>query len=239
MGGGASGSVYQAYDTSQQSMQNEKSVAIKILNPLGFKLLPYDQFKNKCTVLMKGQPLTSDQLHGKSPLSVDNVWWLIHQNSRQLLAAYEDSHRGLRELTLPKCIEAWGWTPLDSDKFGLDTCEKRNLSSLTGVYNGAPVTLPLVAPKYLKWLLGRQTVCREMVNMVQIGEHPNIIDLLEVLELIQDSKATLFLVLEYVNGGELLERMKISSFGTPEEFARKYFTQLLSGLSYCHEKGEQ
>ena len=44
--------------------------------------------------------------------------------------------------------------------------------------------------------------------MIQVGEHVNIIDLFEVLELIQDTKTTLFLVLELITGGELFERMK-------------------------------
>jgi serine/threonine protein kinase len=73
--------------------------------------------------------------------------------------------------------------------------------------------------------------------MLQIGEHPNIIDLLEVLELVQDSKSTLFLVLELVSGGELFDRMKMADLGSPDEFARRYFTQLLSGIDYCHGKG--
>jgi pentatricopeptide repeat domain-containing protein 1 len=77
-----------------------------------------------------------------------------------------------------------------------------------------------------------------MNNMVIIGEHPNIVELLEVLELIQDSKAVLFLVLEFVNGGELFERMKRNGLGSSEEFARRYFSQLLSGIEYCHGKGE-
>lgn len=240
LGGGASGSVYQALEISNQQ-QNEKSVAIKILNPLGFKMLPYEQFKNKCTVLAKGLPLTNEQVHGKAPYTEDNVWWLVVTSTRQILAAYEDPHRGqLRELTLPKCIQIWGWTPLGSDKVGLVEAEKRNISSHTSTVMGvgsAAIPIPRVAPKYLKWLMSRQAVCREMVNMMQIGEHPNVIALLEVLELIQDSKATLFLVLEYVNGGELFERMKVGGQGTPEVFALRYFVQLLSGIEYCHTKG--
>jgi serine/threonine protein kinase len=40
-----------------------------------------------------------------------------------------------------------------------------------------------------------------------------------------------------VSGGELFERIK-SGHGTSDEFARRYFKQLLSGIAYCHEKGE-
>eukprot|EP00605_Chrysophyceae_sp_TOSAG23-4_P000508 GSChrysophyteH1.ASY1.ANO1.570.1 assembled CDS len=89
---------------------------------------------------------------------------------------------------------------------------------------------------YLGWLQTRQSVCREMLNMKKIGMHENIVALHEVMELIQDSKSTLFLVLELVTGGELFDRMKISS-ASADSFARRYFTQLLSGIDYCHEKG--
>lgn len=241
LGGGASGSVYQAFDVSTASSEIiEKNVAIKILNPLGFKLLPYEQFKNKCTVLTKGSALTHDQVLGKAPFLAENVWWLYFITSRQIIAAYEDPIRSqLRELALPKCVEVWGWSPLDINtaQFDLNNIEKLNSSGITVRTNYGVINLPVVAPKYLLWLLNRQNVCREMVNMRQIGEHPNIIGLIEVLELIQDSKATLFLVLEFVNGGELFDRMKAGLVSSSEDFSRRFFVQLLSGLKYCHEKG--
>lgn len=239
LGGGASGSVYQALDVSSQNPQ-EKSVAIKILKPLGYKILPYGQLA-KCIVASKGQPLNQKQIHGKAPLTAENLWWLVHSSSEHVYAAYEDASRGqLRELTLPRCIEIWGWAPLGSDRLPPEIVEKKNLSGHSFVVsNTSVIQLPTVAPKYLRWLQSRATICREMNNMIHIGEHPNIVDLLEVLELIQDSKAVLFLVLEFVNGGELFDRMKRSSGpGTPsDEFARRYFSQLLSGIDYCHCKG--
>ena len=83
-----------------------------------------------------------------------------------------------------------------------------------------------------------QTICREMKNMLFIGGHPNVIDLFAVLELVQETKSTLFLVLDLATGGMLFERMKanVSHLAT-EDFARKYFVQLLSGLEFCHGKG--
>lgn len=241
LGGGASGSVYQAFDVSSCSGDIvEKAVAIKILNPLGFKLLPYEQFKNKCSILTKGTPLTHDQVLGKVPFLAENVWWLYFTTSRQVIAAYEDPMRSqLRELALPKCVEVWGWSPLgiNSSQIDLNNIEKLNFSGVTVRTNCGVINVPIVAPKYLHWLLNRQNVCREMVNMRQIGEHPNVIGLIEVLELIQDSKATLFLVLEFVNGGELFDRMKAGLVSSSEDFSRRFFVQLLSGLEYCHEKG--
>lgn len=232
LGGGASGSVYQAIDLS--CLPEERMVAVKILNPVGFKLMPNSQLA-KCTIAHKGFPLTSDQCSGRSPFVADNVWWLLVQNTRQFVAAYEDPQRGqLRELPLPKCVEIWGWTPFGDEDISPEVEEKRNNSYAQG--NISNHLLPVVAPKYLKWLRSRRHICREMSSMMQLGEHPNIVKLYEVLELVQDSKTTLFLVLELVTGGELFERMK-TGHGVSEEFGRKYIRQLLSGIMYCHEKG--
>ena len=257
LGGGASGSVYQASDLSgapapsvsssssssssptSPSPDAERVVAIKILNPVGFKALPFLQL-SKCIVAQKGHPLTQDVALGRAPLGLEHVWWLVHPQTKQVYAAYEDPHRGqLRELTLPKCIEVWGWSPYPFDEQLTDNeMDKLNVSEFVSNIEGASVRLPKVAPKYIKWLRTRRSVCREMSNMLQIGEHPNIIELLEVLELVQDSKSTLFLVLELVSGGELFDRMKLRDLqGTPDDFARRYFTQLLSGIEYCHGKG--
>jgi len=216
--------------------EGERSVAIKILNPVGFKSLPFLQL-SKCVVALKGRHLSQDVASGRVPLGIDHVWWLMHPQTKQVYAAYEDPHRGqLRELTLPKCIEVWGWTPFD-EQLSDEEIDKLNIGNTVISIEGASIRLPKVAPKYVKWLRTRRSVCREMNNMLQIGEHPNIIDLLEVLELVQDSKSTLFLVLELVNGGELFDRMKMRDLGTPDDFARRYFTQLLSGIEYCHGKG--
>ena len=270
LGGGASGSVYQAVEVA-----TERSVAVKILNPLGYKNTIVGQI-NKCSVAVKGQPLSAEQIHGKRPMQCENVWWLVHPQTKVLFAAYEDPHRmQLRELPLPRCVEIWGLNPLGIDDFDHNQprddayIDKLNLSigALSLTLDGHSVTIPKVSPKYLNFLRSRQSVCREMNNMLQIGGHPNIIDLLEVLELVQDTKTTLFLVLELVNGGELFERMKaglgnnlyssnkhqsdvhtnnmgrnadiqsVSVGRNTEALARMYFNQLLSGLDYCHKRG--
>jgi len=270
LGGGASGSVYQAIE-----LATERLVAVKILNPLGYKNTIVGQI-NKCSVAVKGQPLSAEQMHGKRPMQNENVWWLMHPQTKGLFAAYEDPHRmQLRELPLPRCVEIWGLNPLGIDDFDHNQprddayIDKLNLSigALSLTLDGHSVTIPKVSPKYLNFLRSRQSVCREMNNMLQIGGHPNIIDLLEVLELVQDTKTTLFLVLELVNGGELFERMKaglgnnlytsnknqsdmhtnnmgrnvdaqsVSVGRNTEALARMYFNQLLSGLDYCHKRG--
>ena len=224
--------------SARKSSNTEKSVAIKILNPLGYKNIITGQI-NRCPVAVKGRPLTAEQMQGRAALKTENVWWLVHPNSRIIFAAYEDPHRvQLRELPLPKCVEIWGMNPLDVEHCSENEVEKLNSSDISVNVDGNQIRIPMVSPKYLAFLRSRKSVSREMCNMVRIGEHPNIIELMEVLELIQDTKTTLFLVLELVNGGELFDRMKAGCVtGNTEPFARRYFNQLMSGIEYCHKKG--
>lgn len=237
LGGGVSGSVHSAVDLTTHP--EERTVAIKVLNPVGFKLLQASQL-SKSRTLHKGCPVSIDQYHSKSPMSLDSVWWVMHPVSRQFIAAFEDPHRGqLRELPLPRCVEIWGWNPQVNGKCLLSLTPeeetKHNMSSHHANI-ASNVVIPHVPPKYLKFLRSRQLICREMGSMMQLGDHENIVKLYEVLELVQDSKTTLFLVMELVTGGELFERMKHSR-GMSEDFSKRYFKQLLSGIEYCHNKG--
>ncbi|KAK4256529.1 hypothetical protein QN277_006239 [Acacia crassicarpa] len=72
---------------------------------------------------------------------------------------------------------------------------------------------------------------REIATL-KLLKHPNIVRLHEVLA----SKTKIYMVLEYVNGGELFDR--IASKGRLKEAeGRKLFQQLIDGVSYCHNKG--
>ncbi|OOQ82881.1 putative serine/threonine protein kinase (Kcc4) [Penicillium brasilianum] len=77
----------------------------------------------------------------------------------------------------------------------------------------------------------RQMPCgieREVVIMKLI-EHPNVISLYDVWE----NRGELYLVLEYVEGGELFDY--VSNNGPlPEEEAVRVFRQIIAGLGYCH-----
>ncbi|KAL2820015.1 hypothetical protein BJX63DRAFT_444972 [Aspergillus granulosus] len=69
---------------------------------------------------------------------------------------------------------------------------------------------------------------REVVIMKLI-EHPNVISLYDVWE----NRGELYLVLEYVEGGELFDY--VSKEGPlPEEEAVRLFRQIIAGLGYCH-----
>ncbi|KAJ6813119.1 uncharacterized protein M6B38_307245 [Iris pallida] len=72
---------------------------------------------------------------------------------------------------------------------------------------------------------------REITTMKLI-RHPNIIRMYEVMA----SKTKIYIVLEFVTGGELFD--KISCHGRlKEDEARKYFQQLINAVDYCHSRG--
>lgn len=70
---------------------------------------------------------------------------------------------------------------------------------------------------------------REIIIMKLIS-HPNIMALYDVWE----NKNELFLVLEYVEGGELFDFL-INNGKLNERDAVKYFRMIISGVSYCHK----
>lgn len=69
---------------------------------------------------------------------------------------------------------------------------------------------------------------REVVIMKLI-EHPNIINLYDIWE----NRGELYLVLEYVEGGELFDYVS-GNGALPEAEAVRLYRQIVAGLSYCH-----
>eukprot|EP01060_Flectonema_neradi_P031429 TRINITY_DN4763_c1_g1_i1.p1 TRINITY_DN4763_c1_g1~~TRINITY_DN4763_c1_g1_i1.p1 ORF type:complete len:291 (+),score=43.62 TRINITY_DN4763_c1_g1_i1:70-942(+) len=71
------------------------------------------------------------------------------------------------------------------------------------------------------------------ITVMRLLEHDNVVKLIEVMR----GKAKMYLVMEFVNGGELYdvivsnENKRLS-----EEQTRRYFGQLISGVSYCHSQ---
>jgi len=111
----------------------------------------------------------------------------------------------------------------------------------------AYITVPAIPPKYLRWLRQRRAVTKEIRNMLRLGRHKNVVHLYEVLELIQDSKSIMFLVLELVRGGELFDLISVhakegakasaESDAEDETAMFKFFQELVGGIAYCHTHG--
>ncbi|XP_009610094.1 CBL-interacting serine/threonine-protein kinase 23 [Nicotiana tomentosiformis] len=70
------------------------------------------------------------------------------------------------------------------------------------------------------------------ISTMKLIRHPNVIRMYEVMA----SKSKIYIVLEFVTGGELFD--KIASRGRlKEDEARKYFQQLINAVDYCHSRG--
>ncbi|ETV97898.1 CAMK/CAMKL/MARK protein kinase [Aphanomyces invadans] len=225
LGGGTAGVVYEAFCPS-----TKQHVALKILNPIGYKLMPTSLLA-RCLVAIKGRQMEPDVVNGLQPMRNEHVWWLVHQSSKQAIAAYEDPRSGaVKELTLPRCIEVWG-TTFDDDIGDDDKGAVRDIAVKGQLYK-----IPFVPKKFVKFARNRCSIYREISNMSELDAHVNVLRLDDALELQQDSKCTIFLVLELAAGGELFDRIKLDC-GTDEATARAYFKQLVSGVAFCHQSG--
>uniref|UniRef100_A0A7N0UY64 non-specific serine/threonine protein kinase n=1 Tax=Kalanchoe fedtschenkoi TaxID=63787 RepID=A0A7N0UY64_KALFE len=70
------------------------------------------------------------------------------------------------------------------------------------------------------------------ISTMKLIKHPNVVKLYEVMA----SKTKIYIVLEFVDGGELFDT--IAKHGRlKEEAARRYFQQLIDAVDYCHSRG--
>lgn len=70
------------------------------------------------------------------------------------------------------------------------------------------------------------------ISTMKLVRHPNVVRLFEVMA----SKTKVYIVLEFITGGELFD--KIAKQGRlKEDEARKYFQQLTHAVDYCHSRG--
>ncbi|GMI97361.1 CBL-interacting protein kinase 3, SNF1-RELATED PROTEIN KINASE 3.17 [Hibiscus trionum] len=96
---------------------------------------------------------------------------------------------------------------------------------------GEPVALKILdKEKVLKHKMAEQ-IKREIATMKLI-KHPNVVRLHEVM----GSKAKIFIVLEFVTGGEMFDKI-VNHGRMMENEARRYFQQLINAVDYCHSRG--
>ncbi|KAJ0965903.1 hypothetical protein J5N97_027041 [Dioscorea zingiberensis] len=69
------------------------------------------------------------------------------------------------------------------------------------------------------------------ISVMRLVRHPNVVDLKEVLA----TRSRIFFVLELARSGELFAR--VSRGRLPEHEARRYFSQLISAVDFCHSRG--
>lgn len=73
---------------------------------------------------------------------------------------------------------------------------------------------------------------KKEISIMKMINHHHVVGVRDVFA----TSAKIFIVLEFVGGGELFD--KIANEGKlPEEKARFYFKQLVEGLEHCHNNG--
>ncbi|KAK4770863.1 hypothetical protein SAY87_031395 [Trapa incisa] len=99
------------------------------------------------------------------------------------------------------------------------------------VETGAGFAVKIIEKSRIINLNVTDQIKREIATL-KLLKHPNVVRLHEVLA----SKTKIYMILEYVTGGELFD--KIATRGKlPESEGRKLFQQLIDGVSYCHNRG--
>mmetsp|Transcript_26942 Transcript_26942/g.75756 ORF Transcript_26942/g.75756 Transcript_26942/m.75756 type:complete len:718 (+) Transcript_26942:358-2511(+) len=98
----------------------------------------------------------------------------------------------------------------------------------THVVTGHKVAVKILNKAKIKQLGMEEKVQRE-INILHLCTHPHIIRLYEVI----DTPTDIFLVIEYVSGGELFDYI-VSKGRLSADEARNFFHQIISGVEYCH-----
>lgn len=91
------------------------------------------------------------------------------------------------------------------------------------------------APVAIKGHVKRETKGKQVLleaEIMKMLSHPNIVSLLQVIE----TEQNIYLIMELVQGEELLNRVDKAGF-LKEDEARGIFVQLLSAIGYCHGEG--
>jgi len=94
--------------------------------------------------------------------------------------------------------------------------------------SGHKVAVKILNKAKIKQLGMEEKVQRE-INILHLCTHPHIIRLYEVI----DTPTDIFLVNEYVSGGELFDYI-VSKGRLSSDEARNFFHQIVSGVEYCH-----
>ncbi|KAH7366078.1 hypothetical protein KP509_18G062300 [Ceratopteris richardii] len=83
------------------------------------------------------------------------------------------------------------------------------------------------------------------ISTMKLIRHPNVVQLFEFLQRlnlscdrtqVMASRTKIYLVLEFVNGGELFDKI-VHQGKLKEDEARKYFQQLINAVDFCHSRG--
>ena len=71
------------------------------------------------------------------------------------------------------------------------------------------------------------------MEILQKLVHKNVIRLWEIID--DPKHDEIYLIMDYLEGGTLQEKLQEKGEGLPENDVRKYFRELISSVHYCHE----
>ncbi|XP_065199220.1 5'-AMP-activated protein kinase catalytic subunit alpha-2-like [Sycon ciliatum] len=112
-------------------------------------------------------------------------------------------------------------TTLGKGSFGKVKLGKHQLT-------GHEVAVKIINRKKMRSVDASGKVRRE-IQYLKLFNHPHIIKLYQVIP----TPADIFMVMEYVSGGELFDYI-IKHGKLEESEARRFFQQIISGVDYCH-----
>lgn len=96
---------------------------------------------------------------------------------------------------------------------------------------GLKVAIKVISRAKMRSMNMDEKTARE-ISILQCLRHPHIIRLYEIL----DSPSDLFMVMAYVDGGELFDYI-VQRSRLHESEARRFFQQIISAVEYCHNHG--
>ena len=121
----------------------------------------------------------------------------------------------------------WVLTIVNEDKtLGKGTFGKVKLA--VHILTGEKVAIKILEKSKIIDVADVERVSRE-IHILKLIRHPNIIQLYEIIE----SPKYLFLVMEYMESGELFDHI-VSQKRIKEDEAYKMFEQIISGIEYIH-----
>eukprot|EP01018_Ginkgo_biloba_P030748 Gb_31411 [translate_table: standard] len=80
--------------------------------------------------------------------------------------------------------------------------------------------------------MGTLTPIKREISTMKLIKHPNVVQMHEVVA----SKTKIYIVLDFVTGGELFDKI-VNHGRLKEDEARRYFQQLINAVDYCHSRG--
>ena len=95
---------------------------------------------------------------------------------------------------------------------------------------GQKVAVKILNRKKIKFL-GMNIKVKREIELLKIFIHPHIIRLFEIIH----TKSDIFMITEYINGGELFDYI-VENGRLSESESRRFFQQMISGIDYCHKK---